>query len=85
MRKLLCTFFLLAILWIPQSCLAMEFDIRFGAQQENFVGELWYEDALVWRMALLPGGVVPVMGNNNRFNMVIVPDIEDGFFLFRVQ
>lgn len=48
-------------------------------------GELWYNDKIIWRVALLADGVRAVSGSNSTETTLITPDIINGLFLIRVQ
>ncbi|MBP2630794.1 MAG: hypothetical protein H6Q70_1422 [Firmicutes bacterium] len=85
MRKLLCAIFFMGFLLIPKQCFAMNFDVHFETFEDNFIGELWCDRSLFWRFEVSPTGVIPVSTNAAKFNTVITPELEDGFFIFRVQ
>jgi len=49
-------------------------------------GELWIDNALVWRLALLSDGAKPVVYNGNNGNTtLIIPDIVNGMFVIKVE
>ncbi|WP_110955658.1 hypothetical protein [Anaerosinus massiliensis] len=85
MRNLLCAIFVMVYVLLPRECFAMDFDVHFETMEDNFIGEVWYDNALFWRFALSPTGALPTSSNTAYFHTVITPEIEDGFFIFRVQ
>ena len=75
MRNLLC------ILLI-----AMTLNIQIMRQNDSTTwGEIWYNDKIIWRVALLTGGVIPVVGSNRGETTLLTPDVMDGLFLIKVQ
>ncbi|WP_378957013.1 hypothetical protein [Pelosinus sp. sgz500959] len=66
--------------------IAMTLNIQVMRQDDSTTwGELWYNDKIIWRVALLADGVRPVSGVNRGKTTLITPDIIDGLFLIRVQ
>ncbi|MDF2565095.1 MAG: hypothetical protein K0Q53_1490 [Massilibacillus sp.] len=85
MRKLVWAIFLMGALLIPRQCLAMNFDVHFETIEDNFIGELWCDQTLFWRFAISPTEAVPVSTSAAKFHTLLTPEVEDGFFIFRVQ
>lgn len=85
MRKLVCAIFVMGALLIPRQCLAMNFDVHFESVEDQFIGEVWCDQALFWCFAISPTEAVPVSTNSAKFHTLITPEVEDGFFIFRVQ
>ena len=66
--------------------LAVTLNIQLIRQDDGTTcGQLWYNDKIVWRVALLADGVRSVSVSNNAETTLITPDIINGLFLIRVQ
>lgn len=88
MRNLICAALLLGLVCIPgQSCFAMgaDFDIRLTKVEDHVVSEIWFDHTLFWRIAFSPSGAMPVTTNSAKYQTVITPSFEHGFFLFNVK
>ncbi|HWR09855.1 hypothetical protein [Sporomusa sp.] len=88
-RKLIVTLLLSMIINLyPSSALAAEFsfNINIARQDGATCGELWLNDRLVWRLALLSDGAKPVSGGFNGANTtLVIPDIVNGMFVVKVE
>lgn len=62
-----------------------DFDLRFGKEEDRWVGEIWYDHALWWQLAFAPGGAVPVSTGQAKYHTIVTPDFAQGFFLFRIR
>lgn len=85
MRKLVCAIFVMGTLLIPRQCLAMNFDVHFETIEDHFIGEVWCDQTLFWRFAISPAEAIPASASGAKFHTLITPEVEDGFFIFRVQ
>jgi len=88
MRKVIGIFLLVYILAWPSSVLAAGFtmNIQFMCQDDGTAcSELWYNDKVVWRLALLADGAKPVSGSYNKSTTIIAPDVINGLFVIKVQ
>jgi hypothetical protein len=64
----------------------LNFNIAIARQDGVTCGELWVDNALVWRLALLSDGAKPVIRNINSANtMLVIPDIINGMFVIKVE
>lgn len=86
MRKILCLFILVSMLAYPNSVLAADFkfNINIVRQEGATLGELWYNDHVLWRLTLLSDGAEPVAGAKSVNTTIITPDVDDGMFLLKV-
>ena len=88
-RKLVVSLLLsILIMLYPSSVLAADFsfNIAIVRQDETTCGELWLNDTLVWRLALLSDGAKPVSGNGNGANTtLVIPDIVNGMFVVKIE
>ncbi len=93
MRKTSCRLLILlllsmSIILYPTSALAAEFSFNINILRQDGAtcGELWLNDKLVWRLALLADGAKPVSGGFNGANTtLIIPDIVNGMFVVKVE
>lgn len=75
MRQTICILLLMVVL-----------NLQLMRQDDGILwGELWYNDKIIWKVAVLADGVRPVSGSNRTESTFITPDIVDGLFLIRVQ
>lgn len=88
MRKVVCILLMLvAVIW-PSPVLAAGFTLNLHVvRQEDGTtcGELWYNQKVIWRLALLAGGAKPVSGSYHTVTTLIAPDIINGLFVIKVQ
>ncbi len=87
-RKLVCLLLLIGLLAWPATGLAMGFRVSFNFMRQDdgtTVGELFYNDQIVWRVALLADGARPVVAGSGAQTTSITPDVSNGLFLLRVQ
>ncbi|SDF48730.1 hypothetical protein [Sporomusa acidovorans] len=89
-RKKLIAIIVLSILMIgyPSSVLAADFSfsVNIVRQDGATCGELWLNDKVVWRLAILADGAKPVFANANSANTtLVIPDIVNGMFVLKVE
>ncbi|WP_425059779.1 hypothetical protein SCACP_03880 [Sporomusa carbonis] len=88
-NKLIIALTLLTVLMLyPSQALAADFsfNINIVRQDGSTCGELWFNDKLVWRLAVLPDGAKPVSGGVRGANTtLIIPDIVNGMFVVKVE
>lgn len=64
----------------------LNFNVVIARQGGATCGELWIDNTLVWRLALLADGVKPVVYNGNHANTtLIIPDIVSGMFVIKIE
>ncbi|TWH47005.1 hypothetical protein [Sporomusa sp. KB1] len=89
MRRLVVSLLLsILIMLYPSSVLATDFsfNIAIVRQEGATSGELWLNNTLVWRLALLSDGAKPVSDNGNGANTtLVIPDIVNGMFVVQVE
>ncbi|AIF50096.1 hypothetical protein [Pelosinus sp. UFO1] len=88
MRKSICILFAMVMLIWPNVVLAAEYMLNINViKQEDGTTctELWYDNKMVWRIAVLADGAKPVSGFYNTKTTYIAPDIRDGLFMIKVQ
>ena len=76
------------IILYPSSGLAADinFNINIMRQDGATCGEVWFNDRLVWRLALLSDGAKPVTGGFVGTNTTwVIPDILHGMFVVKVE
>lgn len=87
MAKFFCALLLaLCLLW-PAAASAGEakVNIAFLRQDDGTtIGELWYNDRVVWRLRLLGDGAQPVTGASGPRTTVVAPDLDNGLFLLKI-
>ena len=49
------------------------------------LGELWYNEKIIWRIRVSSDGAEPVTGQTGAGTTVIVPDISGGQFLLKMR
>jgi hypothetical protein len=49
------------------------------------LGELWYNEKVIWRVALSPDGAKPASTSSSAPTTVVSPDLMDGFFILKIQ
>lgn len=87
-KKLLIALMFGVIIFYPSSALAADinFNINIMRQDGATCGELWFNDKLVWRLALLSDGAKPVTGGFAGANTtLVIPDIVHGMFVVKVE
>lgn len=88
-RKLVGSLLLsILIMLYPSSVLAADinFNLAIVRQEGATCGELWFNNTLVWRLAILSDGAKPVSGNGNSANTtLLIPDIVNGMFVVKVE
>lgn len=85
-RFLIVTLISLFLLW-PATASAGEakIGINFFRQDDGTtVGELWYNDRVVWRLKLLGDDAQPVAGLSGPPTTVIAPDLDEGLFRLKI-
>lgn len=88
MRKIIWILFIVCVLVWPRNVLAAGFTLNIHVMRQDdgsTCSELWYNDQVVWRMALLADGAKPVSGSYNKMTTLITPDVINGLFLIKVQ
>lgn len=64
----------------------LNFNVVIARQEGTTCGELWIDNTLVWRLALLTDGAKPVVYNGNHANTtLIIPDIVSGMFVVKIE
>ena len=87
MRKIMTLVLFLLVLW-PHLALAAPISGEFKwmhLADGAVCSEIWYNDALVWRVILLTDGARPVTGLYDSRTIFIAPDIRDGCFIIQIQ
>lgn len=72
----------------PSQALASGFTLNIQVMRQDdgtTCGELWYNDRVIWRLAILSDGAKPVSGSNSTATTLIAPDVINGLFLIKVQ
>ena len=89
MRKVIWILFIVcALIWPQHKVLAAGFTLNIQVMRQDdgtTCSELWYNDKVVWRLALLADGARPVSGSYNATTTLIAPDIINGLFLIKIQ
>jgi len=88
MRKVIWILFVVCALVWPHKALAAGFTLNIQVMRHDdgtTCSELWYNDKVVWRLALLADGAKPVSGAYNATTTLIAPDIINGLFLIKIQ
>jgi hypothetical protein len=88
MRKRICIFFMIAVMLWPSAALAADFMVNINVvRQEDGTtcGELWYNNQVVWRLAILADGAKPVSAFHSTRTTFITPDVVNGLFFIKVQ
>ncbi|SMD14230.1 hypothetical protein [Sporomusa malonica] len=76
------------IMLYPSSVLAADFSFNVNIMRQDGAtcGELWFNDKLVWRLALLSDGAKPVSSGFSGTNTtLVIPDIVHGMFVVKVE
>lgn len=88
-RKIAVALLLSMIMMLyPTSGLAadLNFNITIVRQDGATCGELWIDNALIWRLALLSDGAKPVARKGSSVNTtLVIPDIVNGMFIVKVE
>jgi len=87
MAKLFCALLIGLSLLSPASASAAELKISVALSRADdgaAIGELWYNDRVVWRLRIVSDGAQPVAGRSGGSTTVVVPDMESGMFLLKV-
>ena len=72
----------------PSSAFAADFSFNINLLRQDGVtsSELWLNDKLIWRVALLADGAKPVTGGFSGTNTTfVIPDIVYGMFVVKVE
>lgn len=89
MRKIVVALLLaMLIMFYPAGGLAadLNFNISIVRQDGATCGEIWFDNALVWRLMLLSDGAKPVVRNTNSPNTtLVIPDIVNGMFVVKME
>jgi len=88
MHKIIWVLFVVGVLAWPRNVLAAGFTLNMQVTRQDdgtTCSELWYNDKVVWRLALQADGAKPVSGSYNAMTTFIAPDIINGLFLIKVQ
>ncbi len=88
MKKFFGVLVLSLILIWPAGVSAAAFRINIsvtGLSDGGTLGELWYNDQVVWRLAVSPDGSLPVTAGNTAPATIVTPGIVDGFFILKVR
>lgn len=88
MRRTLLALIFAIVTLFPAPALAADFSIHVGiTRQEDGTtcGELWLNDKVIWRLAILNGGAKPVTTGETADMTLITPDIVNGMFVIKVQ
>ena len=87
MAKYFCglLIFLALLAPVPASAAGFSMNVAVSRQEDGTtVGELWYNNRVVWRLRIVGEGAEPVAGQAGSGTTVVVPDIESGLFLLKV-
>lgn len=87
MAKFICFWIAAACFFtFPQAAYAMEVDVRFSINGQEWVTELWCDRSLLWQAAVCCGGAVPALaGGEAKYRTLIVPEFENGLFLLHIE
>ncbi|MDF2635648.1 MAG: hypothetical protein K0R78_2522 [Pelosinus sp.] len=88
MRKVICILFVIAVLICPSAVLAADYMVNINVlRQEDGTtcGELWYNNQMIWRLAILSDGAKPVSGFHSKRTTFVAPDVVNGLFLIKVE
>jgi len=87
MAKVICILIFAFFLTLPEQVSAAGFtmNIQFMRQEDSAACGIWYNDKLIWRLAVLNDGAKPVYGTGNTTTTFIAPDIINGCFLIKFQ
>lgn len=88
MCKVMLILFVILGLTGPVQGLASGFtlSVQFMRQDDGMTcSELWYNDKVIWRLALLTDGAKPVSGSHTTATTLVAPDIINGMFLIKIQ
>ncbi len=88
MKKLLCICLLAVILSWPVGVSAAGFRVNINVLRQDdgsTLGELWYNEKVIWRVALSPDGAKPASTSSSAPTTVVSPDLMDGFFILKIQ
>ncbi|MGL5514793.1 MAG: hypothetical protein ACRDBM_16385 [Sporomusa sp.] len=72
----------------PSSAQAADFSFNVNILRQDGAtcGELWLNNKLIWRLALLPDGAKPVSGGfNSASTTLVIPDIINGMFVVKIE
>lgn len=72
---------------LPGQALAsgLNFNINFARTEDGVAySELWYDGNLIWRIAFLSDGARPVTNQGLPDSIMVMPDLEDGMFKFKI-
>ncbi|SDM66626.1 hypothetical protein SAMN04488502_106155 [Dendrosporobacter quercicolus] len=88
MKKLLWILALSLILIWPASASAAGFRVNISIARQadgTALGELRYNEQVVWRLAFSPDGAKPASTGGYEPATMVTPDIVDGFFVFKIR
>lgn len=87
MAKFICALIIaFSLLWTtPAAAGDNKINVSLLRQDDGMlIGELWYNDRVLWRLRLTGDGAQPVAGTPETRTTVVVPDIDDGFFTLKI-
>lgn len=79
---------MIAVLVWPSAALAADYMVNINVvRQEDGTtcGELWYNNQIIWRLAILADGAKPVSAFHSAKTTFIAPDLVDGLFMIKVE
>lgn len=90
MRRIVCLLLVVVLVGWSQVTYAAAFDfnvnINISRQNDGTTcGELWYNNQVVWRIAILADGAKPVSGGSASNTVFVVPDVVNGMFMIKVD
>lgn len=88
MRRRICMLLMITALVWPSAALAADYMVNINViRQEDGTtcGELWYNNQIVWRLAILGDGAKPVSAFPNARTTFIAPDLVNGLFVIKVE
>ncbi|QJW47630.1 hypothetical protein HA075_18765 [bacterium BFN5] len=88
MKRMFCVLLLSLLLIWPVGASAAGFRVNINIIKQDdgsTLGELWYNESVIWRLAFSPDGAKPASTNSFTPTTVVTPDIVDGFFVLKVQ
>lgn len=89
MHKTIGIWFLLMLLAVPTPVSAGEWQLNFRFYHVPgswFSSEMWYNNAMVWRLKIQTDGALPVSSSgDNAKGMVLIPALVNGMFVVKVH
>lgn len=88
MKKALSILALSLMLIWPATVSAAGFRVNISITKQadgSTLGEFWYNEQVLWRLAFLPDGTKPVSAGSYGPITTVTPDMENGFFVLKIR